>query len=51
MPPFKNPADYYMNILAINYPKSEKDTKKIDYLKKKYDELLKDNIVAQNKNY
>lgn len=36
MPRFANPADVFMKILAVNYPKSEGDQNKIDYLKRCY---------------
>jgi len=32
LPAFSNPADHYMRILAVNYPKSEKDEKKVGFL-------------------
>ncbi len=35
-----NPADYYMQVLAISYPKQKQDLKKIKALKKNYDQLL-----------
>jgi hypothetical protein len=35
-----NPADYYMQVLAISYPKQKQDLKKIKALKKSYDQLL-----------
>jgi hypothetical protein len=34
---FSNPADTYMRILAVNYPKSEKDEKKLKYFLDNYD--------------
>ena len=37
MPIHTNPADYYMAVLAISYPKSKQDIKKIKALKKHYD--------------
>ena len=33
---FANPADYWMRILAINYPKTEDDTKAINLFVDKY---------------
>jgi hypothetical protein len=36
MPRFANPADIFMKLLAINYPKTKVDTEKIDYLKRCY---------------
>ena len=36
MPKFANPADVFMKILNVNYPKNEEDQNKIDYLKRCY---------------
>ena len=36
-PKFANPADFSMRILSVNYPMSDDDTKKVEYLKEKYD--------------
>jgi hypothetical protein len=45
-----NPADYYMTVLAISYPKNKQDFKKIKALKKHYDQLLHDlNMMEPNK--
>lgn len=40
LPKFANPADFYMRVLTVNYPKDDNDEKKVLYLKDKYDELL-----------
>ncbi len=40
VPMHTNPADYYMQVLAISYPKQKQDLKKIKALKKNYDQLL-----------
>jgi len=32
-PKFANPADFYMRVLTVNYPKGENDEKKVLYLK------------------
>lgn len=37
VPLHTNPADYYMAVLAISYPKNKQDLKKIKALKKNYD--------------
>ncbi len=34
---FANPADVFMRILSVNYPKQEEDNLKLDLLKKTYD--------------
>jgi len=36
MPRFANPADIFMKLLAINYPKGDADLEKIEYLKRCY---------------
>ena len=35
-----NPADHYMQVLSISYPKQKQDLRKIKSLKRNYDELL-----------
>lgn len=30
---FMNPADHFLKVLQVNYPKKEEDNRKIDYLK------------------
>lgn len=37
VPIHTNPADYYMDVLSISYPKSKTDLRKIKALKKNYD--------------
>lgn len=37
LPRFANPADFYMKILTINYPKDPNDEKKIAYFKSNYE--------------
>jgi hypothetical protein len=37
MPQFANPSDYFMKRLTINYPKSDKDLRKIEYFKESYE--------------
>jgi hypothetical protein len=36
LPRFANPADFFMKILTINYPKQVDDEKKIDFLLSNY---------------
>lgn len=36
MPQFANPADYFMKILSIKYPKQEDDIEKIEKLIRMY---------------
>ena len=44
-----NPADFYMNVLSVNYPKGELDEKKVTFLKNKYDKLIDPNIPLEDK--
>ena len=37
IPVYSNPADYYMKLLAIKYPKRPIDEEKIEYLTSQYD--------------
>jgi len=41
LPTFSNPADTYMRILAVGFPKSQKDKDKLTYFNKNYDKKLK----------
>jgi ATP-binding cassette, subfamily G (WHITE), eye pigment precursor transporter len=47
MPKFANPADVFMKILAINYPKGPVDEEKIRYLKQAY-RVNQERIVAND---
>ncbi|CDW73845.1 abc transporter family protein [Stylonychia lemnae] len=40
-PLFSNPADYYMKVLTINYPKQESDEKKLTFMMNSYDQRQK----------
>jgi hypothetical protein len=48
LPTFSNPADTYMRILAVNYPKTEKDFKKLAFFNKFYDRRIKNSISAES---
>ena len=37
---YANPADYYMRVLTVNYPKEENDNKKVEFLKSSYETML-----------
>jgi hypothetical protein len=41
LPTFSNPADTYMRILAVGFPKSEKDERKLAFFNANYDKKLK----------
>jgi hypothetical protein len=36
LPTYSNPADTYMRILALSYPLTEKDIKKVEFLHTSY---------------
>lgn len=36
LPQFSNPADTFMRILAVNYPKTEKDERKLALFQEQY---------------
>jgi len=36
VPQFANPADFFMKLLSINYPKQAKDNETVEYLSSKY---------------
>lgn len=48
LPTFSNPADTYMRILAVNYPKIEKDFKKLEFFNKYYDRRIKGSIQRES---
>jgi hypothetical protein len=39
-PPFSNPADYFMRITSVNYPKGPDDEQTINHLKNSYDKMI-----------
>lgn len=43
-PLYKNPADHFMNILSVHYPKSREDEEKIDLLSTNYIKYLSKQI-------
>jgi ABC-type multidrug transport system ATPase subunit len=49
LPTFSNPADTYMRILAVNFPKTEKDERKLAYFNSNYDKKLKQFVDNENK--
>eukprot|EP00347_Sterkiella_histriomuscorum_P004140 403361602 len=46
-PRFANPADFFIRVLTINYPKEQNDQKKIQYLTKAYKQELLPLIYEQ----
>ena len=49
MPQFANPADFFMKILAIKYPKKKDDEEKIEYLNRYYHALIEKSVKAENR--
>ena len=49
MPQFANPADFFMKILAIKYPKKKDDEEKIEYLNRYYHALIVKSVKAENR--
>ena len=49
VPRFANPADFFMKVLSIRYPKQAADDEKLDYLSRNYHALLEGSVKAENK--
>ena len=49
VPQFANPADFFMKLLSINYPKGPKDEEKLDYLNRYYHALVEKMVKAENR--
>jgi len=49
VPRFANPADFFMKILFIRYPKSKDDLDNLEYLNRNYHALLEGSVKAENK--
>jgi|DEB0MinimDraft_12_1074336.scaffolds.fasta_scaffold49385_2 hypothetical protein len=48
LPTFSNPADTYMRILAVGYPKNEKDERKLNFFMEHYDKRMKADVEAES---
>jgi ABC-type multidrug transport system ATPase subunit len=44
-PRFANPADVFMKLFSVSYPKKEEDLSKITFFDEKYKELLNDQVI------
>jgi ABC-type multidrug transport system ATPase subunit len=44
-----NPADFFMKILSVKYPKSKEDEENLEYLNRNYHALLEGSVKAENK--
>ena len=49
VPKFANPADFFMKLLSINYPKMPADEEKITYLNRYYHALIENEVKASNR--
>jgi ABC-type multidrug transport system ATPase subunit len=50
-PIFSNPADFFLKILQVDYPKQEKDEKKIEYLVSNYQDKLEKKVQSEAEGY
>lgn len=46
-PVHSNPADYFMRVLSVNYPKTEEDESVIKVLVTGYDQYLKAGVISE----
>jgi ABC-type multidrug transport system ATPase subunit len=49
VPQFANPADFFMKLLSINYPKTQEDLDKLDYMTRNYHAILEKSIKAEGR--
>ena len=49
VPKFTNPADFFMKILSVRYPKSQEDEEHVDFLTRNYRTLLEGSVRAESK--
>lgn len=49
VPRFANPADFFMKILSVRYPKTKEDNDNLEYLNRNYRALLAASVNAENK--
>jgi hypothetical protein len=49
IPRFANPADYFMKVLTVNYPKKPEDEAKVQELARHYRTLLEGSVKAEMK--
>jgi len=48
LPTYSNPADSYMRFLAVSYPATEKDVRKVNFLRDKYESLISKSVDLEN---
>jgi hypothetical protein len=49
VPKFTNPADFFMKILSINYPKKAADDERLEYLNRNYHAILEKSVRAEGR--
>ena len=49
VPKFANPADFFMKLLSINYPKMPEDEANVQYLNRYYHALIENEVKASNR--
>lgn len=49
VPPFTNPADFFMKILSVRYPKTAEDEANLEDLNRNYRTMLQGSVNAENK--
>ncbi len=42
-----NPADYYMRVLAVNYPKQKEDDEQVKFIVDHYEKNIAENIMKE----
>jgi ABC-type multidrug transport system ATPase subunit len=49
VPKFANPADFFMRLLSVRYPKSQEDLDKLDHMTRHYHALLEKSVKAEGR--
>lgn len=49
VPKFANPADFFMKLLSIHYPKKQEDLDKLEYMTRHYHALLEKSVKAEGR--
>jgi hypothetical protein len=49
VPQFTNPADFFMKILSVHYPKTAEDDAHVEFLTRNYRTLIESSVKAENK--
>ena len=49
VPQFANPADFFMKVLSVSYPKQKADIEKLEYLNRNYHAILEKSVKAEGR--